>query len=684
MYNIGDLVRYIGNECSDGRGELATIRAINDGTNYGYFGSIFSEYDYIIEFENEDIGHSCRNFFENDCGLFARESDLEDPDEYYEDEDDWDEEDEEDEENNENREGGNIEMFRVGQRVKAIKACDNASRFIGKEGVVMGIGNYSRTPICVHFDNGENWNCEPDSLEIIAEPSVEYKVGDEVVFIGGRGSRYGKRARICNLTDVPSEYFCGIEFETAIGAHSCGNTCRYGYGYWVRYDEIELIERSDEKVTKSTINKIKNKVIISFTNDLCSMDYQIIKLANKEKVCENNTERFADIIADKYVLMHKDSRRIINGVNPHIEDELVEENCSNWRVDGDCYEVVKRIFSGLDSIILDLDTGKFYDYIPKDYTKCKGCGKLVKKTQIMGDRCENCITQEGNLAYRYSYHSFRDKYKLLDKGNVDTRKTLTFGCEIERDYLNGYSDSFNIDLKNALVGAVRALYTKKELENSKSNRKAVFMTDGSLTNDGIEYITFPATYKWYKQNATKIQNVLDVMKQFNFGNSNKCGNHIHFNRTFFGEEHKFASAKIALLLNSYWDEFIKIAKRATTSYCSKPSQTKEDSLFSIVEKTVSSQCEHSVAINLEHKDTIECRIWGGIDSVDDLLLYMDITQSLAKFAKKSSLGKCQCAKFEDLFKYLTDKDKHIPMIVERLGTRSPHKKALNTMVGGEE
>ena len=64
------------------------------------------------------------------------------------------------------------------------------------------------------------------------------------------------------------------------------------------------------------------------------------------------------------------------------------------------------------------------------------------------------------------------------------------------------------------------------------------------------------------------------------------------------------------------------------------------------------------------------RIWSGIDNASDLLLYLDLTQALATFAKKKSLETCQKAKLEDIFVYLVDKKEHLQEIKTRLNDKN--------------
>ena len=96
-------------------------------------------------------------------------------------------------------------------------------------------------------------------------------------------------------------------------------------------------------------------------------------------------------------------------------------------------------------------------------------------------------------------------------------------------------------------------------------------------------------------------------------------------------------------------------------------------MFGLIEKTVRYQNEHSMSINLQHSDTIECRLWGGIDDVKDLLLYLDLTYALAKTSKKS-LSFCQCAKITDILSNLQDKE-HIQICADRLRAKGKSSKA---------
>ena len=534
--------------------------------------------------------------------------------------------------------------------------------------------------LCVHncggrCDNGYGLWANEDQLEKLEEEiKMEFKNGDRVEYIGG-GRLNGKLATICNMESPNS---IGICFDESMDGHDCYRTCEYGHGWWVTSKEIKLIK--EEKKKMIDISKIKNKLIVNFGDEYYSSEYKIVKVKSYENVIEGgNTPRFAEIIADKFVVLNKYNHRIYGALNTHIEDALIEANCNNWRLDGETHEEISVLTSGFRDIVVDLDTGNYYDYVPEGFERCKHCGRLVKKSQLIGERCDFCIVKSGGLAYRFGYHEYSSKFRLLDKKPIDTKKVVTLGCEIERDYLGGYGSDFEKDLHNATRGVVRCMYTPKELEgNQEQNRKINFSEDGSLTNRGCEAVVHYASQKWYEKNSDKLQNMLDIFKQFNFGNSHNCGNHIHIGKDFFEGDADFCSAKMALLINAYWDEFLAIGKREETDYCAMPKHKRGDTTSELLKKTYKDsgesrdaydeEGEHNTAVNMQHKNTIELRFWSGIDDVDDLLLYIDITQSLAKYVKKASLEKCQTTKLADIFKYMSNKKKHIPMIIDRLNT----------------
>lgn len=408
-------------------------------------------------------------------------------------------------------------------------------------------------------------------------------------------------------------------------------------------------------------------------------DWYLLKTGSKEQIVNaGNSERFASAI-ENTILLIDGSKRVYATFNKHIESKLQEQRVDGWRVDGVPSEGLEtRVITGVSywnnrEYEINIDEATARPMLNNNEQVCKTCGRIVNKTEIVGAYCTECLfggNESQCLAYRFGYHSFGGEYKIYE--DVDTTTTPVFGVEIERDYLSrGYSSSFSKDLKEATLGACKTLYKglKKQVK-----RRHVFMCDGSLCNDGIEWITYPQTLKAYKKQSKEIAETLEVMAKHNFGASSRAGNHIHINRSYFDgnsgtyDGSRFASAKMALMLAENWEAFCKICGRdiRACDYSTKPRHAKSDSVFTLATKTIENECNHCVAVNLQHSKTIELRLFGAIENVEDLLLYLDVAQSLAIFAKKKSLEFVQRATLADVFKYLTDKE-HITMIIERLG-----------------
>lgn len=433
---------------------------------------------------------------------------------------------------------------------------------------------------------------------------------------------------------------------------------------------------------------MENKNVKIILENNAHNNYRLLKLEDSETLQRNaNTKRFCDIIAKNWVLLNKATRRIENDKNPHLAEKLAEANCNNWKVDGLSYCVDSENYFNADkttTYLFDIENGTITRKLESGECYCKNCKRIIPKTAVVGAYCKECLTEGEGLAYRFSYHSFYGEYKIYE--DIDTTKTPVFGCEIERDYLGSWGSNFDADLKTAMLDVVKTMHAKEIKSKKEIKRKNVFMKDSSLNNGGCEWITYPQSYREYKKNINTYNTALELFKKSNFSNSDNVGNHIHINRNYFGNAHKLGACKLALLFARFWSEFVAIAKRSNTSYTRKPAHAENDSIFDLVEKSIRAENDHSVAINTQHDNTIEFRLWSGINNGADLLFYLDITQSVATFAKKKSIDSCQKCKFIDILKYLTDKNEHLTEIRKRLNDKgiAKHDRQIEALKGGAE
>lgn len=450
----------------------------------------------------------------------------------------------------------------------------------------------------------------------------------------------------------------------------------------------------------------QNKIIVNLAGTYEEgSTYYIGRVADADALINlGNSQKFADAIANKVVIVNSSAFRVKAANNPHIADKLKNSGVDCWRIDGgtDAFTDYKRIdrVSVRRDYVVDFDNLTTSLKLMRKEVICPHCHNIRTKAQMHGVYCEQCLTEASSnsvcLARRFSYHDYSGGYPINEK--IDEANTIVFGTEIERDFVcESYDVDFYDTLNEALLKSCDLLY--KFNKTRQPVRDAVFMHDGSLTNGGVEWITFPHTYAHYKKNAATFDAVLENMRQYYFTSSNRTGNHIHINRSYFDgvsardkDKSRFAAAKIAVILAENWDEFCAIAKRDihNCGYTEKPTQKKTDNVFTIARKTLDYECSHNTAVNLQHRDTIELRIFGGIDSAADLLFILDITNALARFAKHKSLEKAQSASVVDICRYLIDKKEHGAEIVKRLTDKGLTAQAekvteyLQTITGGAD
>ena len=401
----------------------------------------------------------------------------------------------------------------------------------------------------------------------------------------------------------------------------------------------------------------------------------------KEKIMNNE---YAQALAKKWVILNQEQKTVEIRYNKHLQEEFNALHLSSFltiRMDyfysfSECISDSKifGIVTTPGEYVFNTSTGELKRKTRANEVVCKNCGRIYEnKSELRGNYCTECLLNGGGrlvgmFAHRYSYHSKPEQIRVAEK--IDQSKVLTLGAEIERDYTGNETGSyfFAEHLNKTLLKVCENFYNlnKKELR-----REHNFESDGSLNCGGVEWITYPATYKYFKQNKERYAKALEIFKQNNFEATKNAGNHIHINRLFFGGNSDYHAAKIALIVNEYWEEFLAITKRdrRSTGYCTKPEQAKDKSEWELALITQANKFDHTGAVNMQHQNTIELRFFGAVENIDDLLLDFDIAKALARVAKNRGLIYCKKIKFEEILKFLTDKKEHLPIILERLNTQ---------------
>ena len=181
-----------------------------------------------------------------------------------------------------------------------------------------------------------------------------------------------------------------------------------------------------------------------------------------------------------------------------------------------------------------------------------------------------------------------------------------------------------------------------------------FKHDGSI--NGFEIVFHPHTpkactdYHWGK--------IFSTIKKLGYTNDDKkAGLHVHISRKYFGDttEQNEALAKMVFLMYKFKEEIEPLAGRKDSEYATYSAKAlkraKENDLFGTF-RWYCDSCGKYSAINSQHKDTFEIRIF---DGVTDEVRFKDIInfiENLCTIVKCTSITDITKVRLEDFMPFL--------------------------------
>lgn len=206
----------------------------------------------------------------------------------------------------------------------------------------------------------------------------------------------------------------------------------------------------------------------------------------------------------------------------------------------------------------------------------------------------------------------------------------------------------------------------KESDNEEDARKILkiiqedaedavyFKHDGSI--NGFEIVFYPHTPKACSDYHWK--EIFSTIKKLGYINDDKkAGFHIHISRKYFGDttEQNEALAKMVFLMYKFKEEIEPLAGRKDSDYATYSAKAlkraKENDLFGTF-RWYCDTCGKYSAINSQHKDTFEIRIF---DGVTDEVRFKDIInfiENLCVIVKCTSITDITKVRLEDFMPFL--------------------------------
>jgi hypothetical protein len=310
----------------------------------------------------------------------------------------------------------------------------------------------------------------------------------------------------------------------------------------------------------------------------------------------------------------------------------IEGNCGSLSADGFMYQYAQWLNGGLT---VRSDETNVIDSSLRHEVAERVIGTLSNRINAQSFDFSSSFRGVTGFKYIKHYDYIPDKFIFHETNNEDSN--LFFGIELEID--GGGKNDDNAKFIQKFLG----------VDN------CYIMSDGSLGKDihtgGLEITTHPCTLNYHKQLPyQELFKKLVDMKYKSHDTSN-CGYHIHINRNYFSDNptiQDLCITKILYLLEKFWDDVKKVARRDSNQYSQRFNMKEDESMFELLVKAKGVYSSKYNMVNLQHKDTIEFRLFKGTLKYETFIATIEFVSNLAKICKRTPLEEIQNVTFQDI------------------------------------
>ena len=246
--------------------------------------------------------------------------------------------------------------------------------------------------------------------------------------------------------------------------------------------------------------------------------------------------------------------------------------------------------------------------------------------------------------------------KLIHTYNYKPNETQFFCSEDEKDNEENLYLGIELEISGSSQESDDEEDAREILEIiQKNNEDSVyFKHDGSI--NGFEIVFHPHTIKAYTEYNWK--RIFAIIKRLGYTNDDKkAGFHVHISHSYFGDtaQQSEALAKLVFLLYKFKTEIEPLAGRKNSDYATYNTiglETAKRNDFCGTFYWYSKNSGKYSAINCQHKDTFEIRIF---DGVTDKIRFMDILnfiENLCAIVKCTSITDITKVRLEDFMPFL--------------------------------
>ena len=357
----------------------------------------------------------------------------------------------------------------------------------------------------------------------------------------------------------------------------------------------------------------------------------------------------------------------LRGTMYHIGcDDYICEDCRDnyYSYCEDCDELVPDI-----DIVAVNDNHRFVcRHCARHYYTCSHCHGLFSAGCITVDTyyitlCEDCYED-----YYFTCDDCGDVYHLDDSQHIDgclycnscagnhEGSILSYSTKPNPVFFGdkkaGYGIEVEIDDGDYKQDAARDI--------ARAGRDHIYIKeDGSLSRDGMEIVTHPATLNYHTQHFPWTDICQTALSYgYRSHDTDTCGLHIHASRSLFGDtilEQDLTIAKIILLIDRWYDSHIlRFARRniyKMQQWAGKPNADIRpgDDEVAAVDKSKKTATDRYKAVNLCNHSTVEFRFFKGTLKRDTIIASIQWVDTIIQYCRNTQLKDLFSTSWEDIF-----------------------------------
>ena len=219
--------------------------------------------------------------------------------------------------------------------------------------------------------------------------------------------------------------------------------------------------------------------------------------------------------------------------------------------------------------------------------------------------------------------------------------TLLLGAEIE---VGGNNNISSDNDKNSTVK--KCIQIMNGSDSDEEN--LIYSTHDSTVQ--IEFDTMPCSLEFHK-NKMNYREMFEYLDKEGYKGHDceTAGLHIHANRSYLGKSRisqELVISKILYILEKFNDEICVIARRHNDYSEFAGEKQNEDSIVELYGKYKDKG--KRAALNLQHKDTIEFRMFKSTLKYETFILTLEFVKNIIDYAKSVDIEEIELAKWSDL------------------------------------